>query len=440
MALSYYRKGLDIKTELKDSLGIGFLNQNIGIVYAAKQDFSKAQKYYNISLDVYQKIGDKKGMAQVYNYMGDLSKEKKDYNTTLEYYRKALNIATAAKLKMEVLENHEDLATVYYSTGDYKNAYDYDQFADTLKYNLGKGELISMELLTLQKNKMILLEKNNEILHQKNELQQLELDRIRLYNNVYFFAFVVFILIVLTVFWGIRERQKKQMMEQKMKLNNQRIDRSLEKRELEIRNKMLDWQEQERKRIAQNLHDEIGGLLATTKYYFNNHTKEVYKTQAPYVKVNELLDDVGKRIRAISHEMSSGILRKFGLVEELKNLCDTINQIGDIEAELTVFGMEVRLPQTIENQLYLVFKEIVANTLKYANATDLSIQLNRFDKNNLEVIVQDDGIGFDKNTTKKGMGLKNIEARIGNLNGTFDIYTEPGKGTTFNIKIPIPPN
>ena len=201
---------------------------------------------------------------------------------------------------------------------------------------------------------------------------------------------------------------------------------------------MLEVQESERKRIASDLHDRLGSMLSTVKLYFGSVEEQIEKMKEQnkehYNKANLLLDEACEEVRKISHDLISGELLKFGLLPALTQLCKTIEGANKLKINLLFFGMDNRLDNSVEIPVYRIIQELINNILKHSKATDVTIQLNKTE-NNLNVVVEDNGIGFDIASVKNGMGLKNIETRVNKFNGKLYVDSGKDKGTTTIIDI-----
>lgn len=216
----------------------------------------------------------------------------------------------------------------------------------------------------------------------------------------------------------------------------------LKKQELKSIKAMIDGQEKERKRIAQDLHDRLGSMLSMVKLHYKSvedsldKLKQENKNQ--YEKASMLLDEACDAVREIAHEMISGVLTKFGLTAALEELKETIESSNTLEVELITYGLDDRLENKMEMEVYGIIQELIHNVIKHAKAKELSIQLLKKEEK-LQVIVEDDGIGFDIFNTDQndGMGLKSVYSRVDDLFGEIAIDSGKGKGTTITIQIPL---
>lgn len=201
---------------------------------------------------------------------------------------------------------------------------------------------------------------------------------------------------------------------------------------------LLKVQEHERERIAGALHDSLGSQLSTIKIRLAN-IFEKYGKQAMQHEGNETLvklDDAIGEVRRIAHHMSPVSLRKFGLSSALQSLIEDINDSTKISAELQVLGFEKRLEEQIEQTVYRICQELLQNALKHSKADQLRLQLINHE-DSLNITVEDNGIGIQKDRQHWGMGLLGIETKVQMLNGTFSIESQAGKGCLLVIDFPV---
>ncbi|AWW31466.1 ATPase [Echinicola strongylocentroti] len=199
---------------------------------------------------------------------------------------------------------------------------------------------------------------------------------------------------------------------------------------------LIQTQEDERKRIAGDLHDSLGSLLSTIKIQLQG----LQNLQSPHIKGHQdtlrKMDEAIEEVRRIAHNMSPVSLRRFGLPSALQTLVEQINVSGQIQGELQILGMEERLAEQIELTIYRICQELVQNTLKHAQASRLHLQLIHHG-DSLNITIEDNGLGMDQQKVTSGFGLLGIEAKVQMLNGTFDIESRPGKGCLVVIDIPL---
>ncbi|HMU46850.1 MAG TPA: PAS domain-containing protein [Chitinophagaceae bacterium] len=200
----------------------------------------------------------------------------------------------------------------------------------------------------------------------------------------------------------------------------------------------IQAQEKERNEIGKELHDNINQVLATVKIYLSmsldreNQHKDL--TDKSLINVNYAIEE----IRKLSKSLVSPSLGDIGLEEALKELIEEINLISDFRVEMEYSLDENRKPdKNLDLMLYRIAQEQLNNIRKYAKASNVFIKLYETD-NFLFFNITDNGIGFDTGIKAKGIGLKNIRSRVDFYKGEMLTISEPGKGCTIDIKIPLP--
>lgn len=196
--------------------------------------------------------------------------------------------------------------------------------------------------------------------------------------------------------------------------------------------------EKERRRIASDLHDDVGPLLSAVKLQIN-HLDGQNEEEAQLIrKSSRYIDDIIKRMREISNDLLPNVLIRKGLAAAIQDFLGKMSDSSDLRITFTC-PQEQRVDGTIEVNVYRIVQEIVHNTVKHAQAKHLQIQLV-IDDHTLRLASVDDGRGFDyKEMIAKndGLGLLNLQSRAEVMGGEFDFTTEKGKGTRYLFEIPL---
>lgn len=227
---------------------------------------------------------------------------------------------------------------------------------------------------------------------------------------------------------------------QKQNLQQQRISELETEKQLEATEAVLKGEEQERTRLAKDLHDGLGGMLSGIKYSFSTMKGNLILTPdnaQAFERSMDMLDSSIKEMRRVAHNMMPEALVKYGLDTALKDFCNDINQSGAVKVIYQSVGMEgVQIEQTASITLYRIVQELVNNILKHATATQAVVQLNKLN-GTITITVEDDGNGFDTSILqqRKGMGWSNILSRVEFMKGVMDVQSESGKGTSVHIEI-----
>lgn len=252
-------------------------------------------------------------------------------------------------------------------------------------------------------------------------------------NNNYPFVFFIFGMLLLIsfsiflpVFLNAQKRKQNKFREEKEKLEQEIL-----KTGLEVQEKAIDD-------MSRELHDNIGSRLNAMKRFLlaldmpgaNEQQKKEIQQDC-----NELLNELIKDTRDLSHTLNSGFILSNGLVESVKKELDYIRKSAKLNCTVDVTGDYHSMETGHELLLFRMIQEAVANVLKHAQATSLHIQMDYLPES-FKVAIQDNGKGFEHTEqTMKGIGLSNISNRVKMLKGHLDISTALDKGTTITITI-----
>jgi two-component system sensor histidine kinase UhpB len=207
--------------------------------------------------------------------------------------------------------------------------------------------------------------------------------------------------------------------------------------EKERLNVILKTQEQERKRIAESLHNGIGQTLYAAKLKLDQYLNEV-NSSSKIEELRNLLMDAINDVKVISFELIPVILEDFGLETVLIEMCRKFSREDEINFFCNVYGYESRLDITTEIAIYRIIQELVNNIIKHSKASEGKIFLTITD--NIIIRVDDNGKGFsgiEALNQAEGMGLKNIRNRVKLLDGTIDFTPGASKGTSVIINLPL---
>ncbi|KZS39690.1 hypothetical protein AWE51_08545 [Aquimarina aggregata] len=194
-------------------------------------------------------------------------------------------------------------------------------------------------------------------------------------------------------------------------------------------------QEEERTRIAKELHDDVGAMLTTTKLYFGQIIPELPPEELKEItdKTKVFLDDMIRSVRSISQDLRPVVLEKLGLIEAIQSLIQTLNDSGRIKVYFDNNTNNV-VPKSKELNLYRIVQELITNTIKHAEASVIKIILKN-EGDGLIILYEDDGKGIDQEMLlhKKGLGLKNIESRLSVLSGSMK-FLKKNEGIKVEIR------
>ncbi len=430
-AIYFLLKSIPLKEELNDKYGLARSYHSLAEAYNQEDRLDDALAYHIKALHLQIELGNTEGSASSYYNIADIFNQRKDYKTQLAYLDSAQIIA----------EEHTDLSLlwkIYRSKA--RSLGRQGQTEDAHLYWIAYDHLKD-SLVTLEKSRQIeeletqyrTAEKDKEIAEKKAELADTQLKVanknkwiVGLTSGLFCFLFLGFAI------W--QKTQRKAQAEKDSAIIKER-ERGLKA--------IIQATEEERKRIAKDLHDgivqtltglslrlrkQVGGLSS-----LDEHQAKDFKTS------QSMLDDAIGEVRGISHEMMPRVLNETGLILALEDMLQ--KSLGSTEINYEFEHHKVdgeRFKENVEISLYRICQELVNNIIKHSQAKAVSVQLLKT-KSHLVLVVEDNGKGFIFNDAKSrnGIGLMNIESRAKAMNGEVNYEPSPERGTVATIRIPL---
>jgi len=216
----------------------------------------------------------------------------------------------------------------------------------------------------------------------------------------------------------------------------QEVEDTLKDQELDSVYSIVEAQIDERKRIAKELHDNVGSVLATLKMYADTLPLKPADEQLKLAKdIAQITEKAGLETRRLSHSLNEGISDHFGFAQSLIEMTRTLNNLGRLQVDVS--GELDQVPDNERGiQILRIIQELVSNTVKHAQAKNAEMTFTRVGKS-INLIYEDNGRGFDMKLSKRGIGLNNIISRLESIGGELEMDSEVGKGSTFSIDFPI---
>lgn len=478
-AIEYGNKGVALAKKIGDNYSAVTALLNLSNTYESLGNYEKQHSLLFEALPLALKSGEIEYIAAVYDGLGDYYYQKKAYQASLTNYLeahryvlqmgnkyhlctslsmlallyhklhqndKALQFIVQAETVADTVGTRANLKEIYLTraeieqhAGNYKLASDYFSKTLTLTDSLFKAA-------TSEKVAEVEARYQNE--KKQAEILQLEQDKkiqalsIKQKSTLNYFLIASLSALLIVGFLGYRNiRNRQQLAKQKDALQQQRISELEKDKQLVAVDSMLKGQEEERSRLARDLHDGLGGLLSGVKFSLINMKDNLFMTpdnMTVFERSLDMIDTSIRELRRVAHNMMPEILTKFGLDEALKEYCNSINTTKLLIVKYQSLGMETRLDNSVEIIIYRIVQELLNNTMKHAAATESFVQLIR-EGNRLNVVVEDNGRGFDSSLAErnKGAGLVNVRSRVDYLKGQLDIHAEPGRGVLVNIEFNV---
>lgn len=209
-----------------------------------------------------------------------------------------------------------------------------------------------------------------------------------------------------------------------------------DQKQTDLLNAVFETQENERKRLAEDLHDSVGQVLSAIKLNLHRLDKSaVGETKEPLLAdTRKLTDECIQEIRNIIHNVLPPVLTDYGLKEALEGLCLKFEQNTSVKVYCKNNLDEVRLAPEIELAFYRIAQELFNNVIKHSEATIIHLTITK-DATGLLMEFKDNGKGFNMDDVRHGYGLKNLESRVQLINGEINVYTKPRNGTITIIRV-----
>ncbi len=506
LAAENYTKALKYATDLNEKKFLRVILNNLASVTITIGNYAKGKSYAEQSLVFAKQLNDKYGIASSLYNIAEAENYLKNHANALEYFKQIEIIGKETEDDILILDgmlgkadsynflNNTAFAKIYYDSvitmakkvdampyvvnaskgfadcyrkeGNYKAALPINKEGIAVANQLGtKNELQDLlfqasflnekigntaEALTLYKDAQIIKDSifsyNNlksvanidaKYETEKKEtlikLQQAEIRQKKDLN--YLFGGGTFALALLS-FMGYRSYKQRKNVDQL------RIAELENEKQLAAAEAVLKGEEQERTRLAKDLHDGLGGMLSGIKYSFNNMKENLILTPdaaQAFSRSMDMLDNSIKEMRRVAHNMMPESLMRYGLDKTLQDYTAEINKSGIVTVAYQSMGMEnIQVNNTTAITIYRIVQELLNNVTKHAAAKQVLIQLLA-QGNKLVVNVEDDGKGFDTAIIESagGIGWKNIISRVEFLKGTLDLQSSNESGTAVNMEFKI---
>ncbi len=208
---------------------------------------------------------------------------------------------------------------------------------------------------------------------------------------------------------------------------------------------ILEGQEEERKRIAMDIHDGIGQMLTSLKYQIESlESNNSEKNDRKITEIKQGIKDVIKEVRRVTFNLKPTVLGDYGLQAALNVFIQEIGKLTEIQLAFRTQGdMTYRLPQKVENNIFRIVQEAINNAIKYSNAEKIEVLLQQ-NENDFVITVNDEGDGFDEKiieardvNIESGRGFFNMYERTEYINGSLEIRSAPGQGTVVRLSVPL---
>ena len=382
---------------------------------------NEAELYYSNVIAMAKKI--KAPEYEMYGCMG-LSK----------YLLKIKNFTAAEKIIYQGIEIAQELGTRLELKDLYMRASELNDAMgnSTAALQWNKRYLLLNDSVINEKNlasiNLMEIKFGTEKKEQQLKLQQISIRQKNTLNYILAGSFTALLLLSLLAYRNYKFKRN---------LQQQKII-ELEKEQLLLATQsLLKGQEDERSRLAKDLHDGLGGLLSGVKLQLGAMKGNLILSEEHGRIFNNALgklDESISEMRRVAHNMMPEALMKLGLQQALQDYCDGLSESQSFKINGEFYGLEQRMESSVEIVVYRIVQELLNNVVKHSGATIILVQVMKHDQN-LTITVEDNGKGFNLEEVllMNGTGLKNIQSRVDYLKGQLDIKSTPGKGTSVHI-------
>lgn len=427
-AKPYILKGKEVATKLKNLPNLANLDYYLSRVLHSEKKYKEAIDLIKKSLSYYTETGNDFYKINALTFLSIYQKDSGDYQNALQNLKIAEDLALKNDMKSHLLLIYPELAQLNKKIKNYELAYNYLEKHYQLNDSVSSNDL-QKQLLDLD-TKYQAAKKDLQIKEQESKLKNR-----RLLNYVFAGTVLAILLITFLVYRNLKRGQT---------IQQQKINELETEKQLTATEAVLRGEEQERSRLAKDLHDGLGGMLSGVKFSFNAMKQNLIMTPEnamAFERSIDQLDNSIREMRRVAHNMLPENLMKYGLDSALRELCSELNRSTTLKASYQSIDMEQhQFSQEISIACYRIIQELVNNSLKYSKAKDLLVQAHFSEEEKiLQITVEDNGEGFDKNKllNAEGIGWKNIQNRVQLVKGKIDLNSEIGKGTSVLIEIPI---
>jgi two-component system NarL family sensor kinase len=461
-AIESFKKAIAIDSQTKNKRGLAYAYNNLGVIYNKKADLDRSLEYHFEALKLKQEMKDNRGIGNSFINIGYVFANKKALDTSMSYFKRGLSVLEAIQDKASMATCLNGMAETQVKFDRVKEAKAYAERALTISKELGYPEQIknaagilktiyqkqdqpqkAYEMLELytkmhdsisnRETRLASLKKQFQYDYEKKEAaSKLEQDKkdavaaeeIKRHKQINWLSAGALVLILLSSLLFFNRYRLKQKNKFQQKINEQQKEQA---------NAVMETQEQERKRIAEDLHDSLGHLLSTTKL----NLQTLPGGQKQIDNSIQLLNQASEEIRNITFNLMPRTLEEGGLIPALNELASKVTNSGSVKVLLNVHDMDkFVLEKQSQFNIYRIVQEAVNNILKHAAATEINIQVIG-QSDHITIMIEDDGKGFDMGSQKNGRGLKNIVTRSLWLKGSLNIDSRPGHGTTITTEFPV---
>ncbi|MFV5701972.1 ATP-binding protein [Flavobacterium sp. XS2P12] len=425
-----YKKSLEYCEKTNDFGQTVFTKLNIAWAYFDIGDFDKGLPYLNYINQHHKKYGDASTLVALNMLNGMYYGYKNDTEKAHIFFQNAIRLGNDGEEKSDLSFSHQEYSKFLLKNGEFQKAYEnlalYNSITAKLNYEekLKKANVAGINLEIDRYKREI------DNIETKYKTKQYLLLEKQSKNKKISIILISLLLLIIILFYFLFQNTR-------LKQNNKLKDLQSKIQE-NIINASINGQEQERKKIASFLHDNISALLSSAGLHLNVFTSQNQSSPQEILKTKAILAEAHDKVRDLSHELMPTLLARFGLFYALEDLSEkNSNSVIQFRYSSPV-PTKTRYNEEFEMKIYFIISELLNNITKHSQANTAKITIQENNKA-LQIHVYDNGKGFDPAhfNTLEGFGLNQIQARINNLKGGISIDSKQNSGTSIYIVVPI---
>ena len=375
--------------------------------------------------------------ASIYLTKGRAQEGKGNIDLAFEYYKKSQLLASE-------IDDYSTLAQVYLSLsecskikGDFKSALLYHESYAAYRDSV---ESIDQKILSAKMDAAYQKEqRQNEINSLKSNEEILKLQTENRFYWIVFLGLLLLLALALFFVWRHNAKRNLAITKQQIQINESRIRELEQQAQMVAMDAIIRGEQNERSRVAQDLHDGVGSLLSGVKLSLSAMKGNMLISEEmanAFERSIMQLDNAIAEMRRVAFNMMPEALVKYGLVDATKNFCADINTSNQLKVIFEAINFDVTLDKSKEVIAFRIIQELVNNAIKHSAGTQAIVQLSSSD-NWVSLIVEDNGKGLsDGANNVKGMGLESLNSRVQYLKGKMDVRSETGSGVSVLIEFP----
>lgn len=413
---------------------------NLAFAYTEKKSYRLALHYLKIAEAAATQQDDLHTLTFISNLYGATWFYLKKYPKAIRYYTQSYELGKTLGLLNEQKKALFGLYETEQKTGNFQQALrwheQYTTIADSLLNSESQRQLTELEEkydAQQKAQKIIRLSVRNRAISLQHKLTSNQL-KLSMMSG----ALVLLGIVFLSLFFYQRSKQQRLLLVSARQRHNEQVNQLINEQEIDLLEAAIEVQQNERKKLAKEIHDNLGSYLATLKYQHEagNPGEENPALLRHYSVTAKLIADACAEVRTISHQMSTGFDVQFSLAPAVSELVQRIRTTDQFSLQWNHYPDELQLPREMAVSIYKIIQELLSNVLKHANAKKVELHLHQ-NTDEVNILLEDDGIGFNPAVVSSGIGLTNIRERTAQLNGILEINSRPLSGTTVVIIVPL---